>query len=88
VFEEQDCVRCHRPPAYTSPRTYDVGTPDEKGWSEFNPPSLLGVSQRPALFHDNRAQSLRDVLVRFRHPEGQPVPASDVEDLLAFLESL
>jgi hypothetical protein len=31
VFEEQDCVRCHRPPAYTSLKTYDVGTPDKKG---------------------------------------------------------
>lgn len=88
VFERLDCVHCHKPPAYTSDQTYDVGLSDEAGMKRFNPPSLLGVSQLPALFHDNRASTLRDVFLRFKHPDGQAIPESQLDDLLAFLRSL
>jgi len=88
VFQEMDCTRCHAPPTYTSPETYDVGLTDEAGLKRFNPPSLLGVSQLPAYFHDNRADTLGDVFVRFKHPDGQEISGRRLEDLLAFLESL
>jgi YVTN family beta-propeller protein len=88
VFEQLDCARCHAPPAYTAPRTYDVGLPDEWGKARFNPPSLRGVGQRDSLLHDGRAKSLRDVFSRFKHPDAQELPARQVEDLLSFLRSL
>lgn len=88
VFGQRDCARCHRPPLYTTPETYDVGLSDEKRAHRFNPPSLLGVSQRVPLLHDGRASSLRDLLERLRHPEGESMDPGDLEDLLAFLGGL
>ncbi len=91
AFVQLECVRCHHPPEYTSTLNHDVGLRDQAGQRHFNPPSLRGVSQRPAYFHDNRAASLRDVLVRFKHPEGpegEGVPPDELEDLLQFLQSL
>lgn len=89
LFESLDCVHCHRPPTYTSTKTYDVGLHDEAGTTHFNPPSLRGVSQLPAYFHDNRATSLRDVLVQFKHPDGQThLTDQELNDLLAFLRAI
>ncbi|HEX4795621.1 MAG TPA: cytochrome c peroxidase [Humisphaera sp.] len=88
VFERLDCASCHRPPAYTSAKNFDVGLRDEMDLKKFNPPSLRGVSQLPAMFHDNRARDLREVFTRFRHPDGKVIPAEDVDALVAFLRSL
>ncbi|HND53507.1 MAG TPA: hypothetical protein PLV92_13955, partial [Pirellulaceae bacterium] len=66
---------------------FDVGLADERGERRFNPPSLLGVSQRDALFHDGRARSLEEVVGKFKHAEID-VPESDRPALLAFLRSL
>jgi YVTN family beta-propeller protein len=88
MFEAADCVHCHRPPTYTSPSAYDVNLRDEAGVRRFNPPSLRGVSQLPALLHDNRATDLRDLLTRRKHPDGQTFAPEELEDLLRFLESL
>jgi mono/diheme cytochrome c family protein len=88
VFQREHCHRCHAPPAYTSPATYDVGLKDELGQSKFNPPSLRGVSQRDALFHDNRAASLEEVFRKFRHQIREGLTASDLSDLVQFLLSL
>ncbi len=88
VFVRLGCGSCHVAPAYTSPRSYDVGLEDELGQARFNPPSLRGVSQHDRLFHDNRAGSLGEVLDRFRHGLGSPLPEKDRRDLLRFLESL
>ena len=89
LFESLDCVHCHRPPTYTSSKTFEVGLHDEVGMTHFNPPSLRGVSQLPAFFHDNRATSLRDVLVKFKHPGGQThLTDQELNDLLAFLRAI
>jgi len=88
VFEQRGCIDCHAPPAYTTPETYDVGLSDKSGNKQFNPPSLLGVSQRRPYFHDNRAKSLRDVLTRHRHQLDQPLPEAQLKSLLEFLRSL
>ncbi|HEY2587337.1 MAG TPA: cytochrome c peroxidase [Tepidisphaeraceae bacterium] len=87
AFQQWDCDHCHEPPTFTSPRAYDVRHPDELGQRKWNPPSLRGVSQLPALFHDNSASSLRDVLYRFKHPHGQDL-SGQIDDLVTFLESL
>lgn len=87
AFQQWDCDHCHEPPTYTTPRTYDVGHPDEMGQLKWNPPSLRGVSQLPAFFHDNSAASLHDVLYYYKHPHGEDL-SGQVDDLVAFLESL
>jgi len=88
VFSRRGCDGCHVPPTYTSSRTYDVGLRDEMGNRKFNPPSLRGVGQRAALFHDGRAASLKAVFAVYRHPGNTDLPASELADLLAFLRSL
>jgi len=88
IFAERQCIRCHTPPEYTSEATYDVGLKDQFNYSKFNPPSLRGVSQRDALFHDNRAASLEEVFTRFKHQIDGDLPEKDLADLAAFLRSL
>lgn len=90
VFDRLRCARCHAPPVYTTPRTYDVGLEDKLGKTQFNPPSLRGVGQRgPYYFHDNRAKTLADVFRTHNHklPTGE-LDKCDLDDLLAFLRSL
>lgn len=88
VFDRQNCGTCHIAPTYTSSEAYDVGFVDEVGNRKFNPPSLRGVSQRDALFHDNRATSLEDAFTRHHHRVPAEMPASDIADLVEFLRTL
>lgn len=88
VFARLGCADCHTPPAYTSADVYDVGLRDEVGAHEFNPPSLLGVSQRGSYFHDNRAATLREVLTRFDHGHSHELSEQELDDLLEMLRGL
>jgi DNA-binding beta-propeller fold protein YncE len=88
LFERQGCSKCHTPPLYTSARIYNVGLDDDSGKLAFNPPSLRGVSQAGPYFHDGRAESLSDVLVRFRHQLKAPLSSAELEDLLTFLNGI
>ena len=59
------------------------------GESEFNPPSLRGVSQQNGFFHDNRAKELREVFGKYQHPGmTSSLTTEQIDDLVAFLESL
>jgi mono/diheme cytochrome c family protein/DNA-binding beta-propeller fold protein YncE len=88
VFAREKCATCHAPPTYTSPKTYDVGVHDELGGTQFNPPSLRGLSQGGPYFHDGRAATLEEVFTRFSHPAPSKLSDADVRDLLQFLGSL
>ena len=88
VFESLGCVDCHSPPYYTDGGLYDAGITDEQGNKRFNPPSLLGVSQRIGLLHDGRAKSLRSLLVDHQHMITEPLDNQKLEALLLFLESI
>jgi YVTN family beta-propeller protein len=88
VFEAQKCDRCHAPPTYTTPKTYDVGLADEVGKTRFNPPSLRGAGHGTAFFPDGRAATLEDVFTRHGHQVPKDLPRRDLDDLLAFLRSL
>lgn len=88
VFKRHGCDHCHVAPLYTSPKIYDVGLKDEMGNDHFNPPSLRGVGQRSALFHDGRAKSLAEVFQIHRHPGNQSLSTDEVADLIAFLRTL
>lgn len=88
VFENHDCAHCHAPPSYTTPKTYDVGLKDKEGNTEFNPPSLRGVSHREPYFHDNSAATLEEVFLKHGHPGGQKYELAEIQDLVEFLRSL
>ncbi|HZL91840.1 MAG TPA: cytochrome c peroxidase [Pirellulaceae bacterium] len=88
VFENRDCARCHAPPNYTTPKTYDVGLKDKEGNTEFNPPSLRGISHREPYFHDNSAATLEEVFLKYGHPSGEKYEPAEIGDLIEFLRSL
>ncbi len=88
VFEQHDCARCHAPPTYTSPETYDVGLKDKEGNVRFNPPSLRGLSHRGPFFHDGSAKTLAEVFSPRKHPGEESFSAEEVRDLVEFLRSL
>ena len=93
LFGQRACQQCHSPPNYTTAGKFDVGIHDEYGLKEFNPPSLLGVSQRNQFFHDNRAKSLEEVFLKFRHPQTgsrniAPLTPEQAKDLIQFLQTL
>ena len=89
VFERVGCSECHSEDRYTSFGVYDVGIKDENEKGLFNPPSLRGLSQRgPMLFHDNRANGIRGVLVDEKHQLTEELSDRDLENLIQFLESL
>ncbi len=88
LFELRGCIRCHIPEQhYTSREIFDVGVVDELGQSQFNPPSLEGISHRKAFFHDARYKSLAELLKY--HPDSRLIWTTDeVSDLVLFLMSL
>lgn len=88
LFQSSGCVECHRPPAWTSHATFDVGIVDASGNRRFNPPSLIGVRFRTSLLHDGRATSLRDLIEGERHQVPADMDADERAALRAFLRSL
>jgi DNA-binding beta-propeller fold protein YncE/mono/diheme cytochrome c family protein len=88
LFESLGCSNCHSGNLFTSPDLYDVELRDERGQSEFNPPSLVGVSQRErSLFHDGRAHSIQEVLASGHQLQAQ-LNADETRRLIQYLKSL
>lgn len=88
IFDDHDCARCHAPPTFTSAETYDVGLKDEHGRAKFNPPSLRGLRYRSPYLHDHRAETLKEVFTKHKHPTETNWSDQELVDLIAFLESL
>lgn len=88
TFQKSGCRDCHADDAFTSNAVFDVGLYDEMGETEFNPPSLLGVSQRAPYFHDGRAATLDDVLKSSHHNAETPLKEPEIQALRQLLESL
>lgn len=89
VFESAGCSVCHNGfTSYTTNDSFDVGLRDVQGNFNFNPPSLSGVSQRDRFFHDGRAGSLEEVLIRFKHPGETELTDSERDVLISFLRAL
>ncbi len=86
LFHQLDCARCHAPPRFTSPENYGVGLKDEKGLSLFNPPSLIGLSQRDSFFHDGRVTELEEIFTKTSHQISKKLSDEQLSNLLAFLK--
>lgn len=87
-FEAQGCVNCHSGAEFTSDGIYEVGLSDNMGNTQFNPPSLRGVSQRTRYFHDGSAESLEAVLNSNHHRSEPPLTPDQVQTLKKYLESI
>ncbi len=100
LFAGIGCAECHKPGNYTSDGVFDMQTirggllenrttSNETQVTEFNPPSLRGLSQRTQLLHNGSARDIDDVFAKSRH--GDYTDSLDAEqklDLKAFLLSL
>jgi mono/diheme cytochrome c family protein len=89
LFEDQlvGCATCHSGPALTNNELVDVGT-----GGVFAVPSLVGIGVHPPFMHDGCAATLRG---RFsacgggdRHGVTSHLSASQIDDLVAYLETL
>jgi len=88
LFERADvgCATCHSGPKFTNNQTVDVGT-----GGAFQVPPLVGVAWRTPLMHDGCAATIAD---RFgacstpAHGSIGKLSASDISDLVAYLETL
>jgi YVTN family beta-propeller protein len=86
------CASCHGGSELTDGKIHDVGL-NERGdvYKGHNPPSLRGVYDKDPYLHDGRARTLKDVLTGDHSPEnlgGEPITASELDDLIAYLKSL
>lgn len=88
LFAEFECASCHAPPAYTTPRVYDVKLADELGNREFNPPSLRGLAYRSRLFHDASARSLSEVFQSYQHGITRGLDEAELTALITYLQTL
>jgi YVTN family beta-propeller protein len=96
------CARCHSGPYYTDSslkkpyNLHDVGTggddPSEKMGAKYDTPTLLGVYRSAPYLHHGKAATLRDVLTTCnkgdRHGKTSHLKESEIDDLVAFLQSL
>lgn len=88
LFRRLACQTCHTPPTYTSEKRVDVGIHDEQDATQFNPPSLRGVSQNAPYFHDGRAKRLEDVFREQKHPVDHKLSEEQLRNLIEYLKSL
>lgn len=88
IFGKLGCRECHSGATFTSDKIVRIGVTDGRKSLPLNPPSLVGVSQRNKLFHDNRVGSLEGVFDQPGHQKPLELPPKQMSALLAFLRSL
>jgi DNA-binding beta-propeller fold protein YncE len=88
------CAHCHRGSPYTDLQRHDVGTRSrfDQPTDRFDTPTLLELWRSGPYLHDGSAATLRDVLTTRnaaqRHGRTAHLTPEQIEDLVAFLESL
>lgn len=96
VFDTAGCASCHHGPWYTDNARHHVvppsTDPDARIAGGVVTPTLRGVRTRAPFLHDGRAPSLRALWTAHNpqntHGTTGALPDSDLDALLAFLESL
>jgi cytochrome c peroxidase len=81
------CVTCHNGNDYTSNATVDVGT-----GGAFQVPQLHNLALRAPYLHDGCAKTLRERFTKCgggdRHGITSKLSSTEIDDLVAYLESL
>ena len=94
AFARWGCAVCHTGPGYSDLKLHDTPIGDltlerNPRGQFFDTPSLLGVWATAPYFHDGSAPTLRDTLFSTGfHSMGLAMDAREVEDIVAFMESL
>ncbi len=94
LFEgKAQCASCHPAPFYTDQKMHNVGilTPLEAD-GMYDTPSLIEVYRTAPYYHDGRSATLKDALTKDdpqgKHGHAKDLTAQELEDLIAFLNSL
>ena len=86
------CASCHPPPLFTDLKQHGVGIGKfDQPSDRFYTPSLIELWRTAPYLHDGSAASLRDVVVGHgikNAPRKVDLTATDVDDLVTYLESL
>jgi hypothetical protein len=87
------CTECHAGSLFTSEGLHDVGLARSSDRYEgFSPPSLLALHRKTRFLHTGKAKSLEEVLTKYHAPDQvlglEPLSAGELEDLVAYLQSL
>jgi cytochrome c peroxidase len=86
------CASCHGGAELTDGKVHVVGLEGPGDvYKGYNPPTLRGLYDKAPYLHDGRAKTLRDALTGPHNPEdlgGEALSASELDDLIAYLESL
>jgi cytochrome c553 len=92
---EAGCATCHGGPDLTDNGFHAVLEPmslhADDAFTTCNTPALHGLFLRAPYFHDGRSPSLRDLLTRpdaAKHGDTSKLSAGQIDDLIAYLESL
>ncbi len=88
VFERLKCSECHNGPYFTDKQMHRIGEDIEfeNGWDT---PTLREVWRTAPYLFDGRAETLKDVFLKFRHGlDGKKVPEKDIDLLVEYVQSL
>lgn len=95
IFEsaETACTSCHGGAHFTDNESWDIGTKaNDFDITTFQTPVLHGLARSGPYLHDGSAKSLRDlvqqVVVNDRMGKGSHLTTSEIDDLVAYLETL
>lgn len=80
LFESAGCAGCHPPPLFTDKQKYDIGTgPDNRGFKEFDTPTLVEIWRTASYLLDGRAPTIMDVLKKY-NPKDKHGKTSNLSD--------
>jgi mono/diheme cytochrome c family protein len=95
LFKQAQCDTCHAGAQLTDNQAHPVLTPAtlsiDDAFTSANTPALHALKLRAPLFHDGRADGLRDALTRPDADQmwkGERLTPPQLDDLIVYLESL
>jgi YVTN family beta-propeller protein len=85
------CRDCHAGAKFTDRSRHDVGTSSD-GATEFDTPTLLGISTTAPYLHDGRAATLEEIFTKHNaagiHGHAADLAPTELADLVEYLKSL
>jgi DNA-binding beta-propeller fold protein YncE/mono/diheme cytochrome c family protein len=93
LFESAGCAACHNGAYLTDMKLHDVGAmADYPQNQQFDTPTLIEVWRTPPFLYDGRAETLKDMMIKFndgdRHGITRQLNEKQLNDLVEYILSL
>ena len=87
------CASCHTGPLYTDLKKYDIGAGKDLDKGKlFDTPTLVEVWRTAPYLYDGRAETIKEVLVKYnpgdKHGHTSSLTDKEINDLAEFILSL